>query len=151
MSKKKAHLILIFGDLLALFALWLGYDEINKVIECVADFADMVNFNNRIGFLIFAAGFIIAHIFIICNNLFLNKIFEKKAAWGNGVFIIFGIVLFASAILISACMRTYVEKAGYLRCPQADHQLSFSTSLVYTKDAAICNRLVEEKRKIRRY
>lgn len=143
MSKKKAHLILIFGDILALFALWLGYNEINKVMACVADFADMVNFNNRIGFLIFAAGFIIAHIFIICNNLFLNKIFEKKAAWGNGVFIILGIVLFASAILISVNMRTYVEKAGYLHCPKADKRMTFATYLIYTKNSEICSQLVE--------
>jgi Ni,Fe-hydrogenase I cytochrome b subunit len=57
------------------------------------------------------------------------------------------IVLFASGFFISARMQTYAERKGYLRCPQADRQLSFSTGLVYTKDAPICRRLVEEKRK----
>ena len=51
----------------------------------------------------------------------------------NLAFVILGIVLFASAIAISVYMRTYVEGAGYLRCPKADKRMTFSTYLMYTK------------------
>ncbi len=146
MSKKKALILFTFCDLLALLALWLGYDVINNVVGGIANSADMVGFNNRVGFLVFGVSLPIVHIFAICDYLFFQKIFAKKAAWVNGAFIILGIVFFASAIFISAYMRTYVERAGYLRCPEADKRMTFSTYLMYTKNYEICSRLVEEKR-----
>jgi hypothetical protein len=43
------------------------------------------------------------------------------------------------------------DRVGYQRYSQADHQLSFSTVLVYTKDDDICSQLAVEKRKPLRY
>jgi hypothetical protein len=146
-SKKKALFVFTVFDLFALLALWLGYNEINKVITGVANFADTVSLNNRIGFFSFGIGIPIGHVLLICDYLFLHRVFAKKPAWGNGAYIIFGVVLFASAIFISAYMRTYVERAGYLHCPKADDRMTFTTYLMYTKNYDICSQLAAEKKK----
>lgn len=149
MSKKKALIILTFINFLALLALWWGYSEFNKVFAGVAKFSDTVSINNRIGFFLVGIGVPIGYIFALCDYFFLHNYFKKKAAWVNWGFIILGIVLFTSAIVVSAYMRTYVERAGYLHCPEADKRMSFTTYLMYTKNYDICSRLVEGKEKNR--
>jgi hypothetical protein len=150
MSKKKAHVLLILLDIFSISGLWMGYDLINQVVVNITHAADSVEFNNRIGFLCFGVALPITHLFLI-YEYFWPKVVKKKTILFNWSFFILLIVLFASGFFISSRVRTYVERAGYMRCPQADHRLSFSTGLVYTKDAAICSRLIEEKRKPRRY
>jgi hypothetical protein len=145
--KKKALVLFTVFDLLALLALWLGYNEINKVITDISNFADTVSLNNRIGFFSFGIGVPIGHVLLICDYLFLHRVFARKPAWGNRTYIIFGVVLFASAIFISVYMRTYVERAGYLHCPEADDRMTFTTYLMYTKNYDICSQLAAEKRK----
>lgn len=147
MSKKKALILFAVFDLLALLALWLGYNEINNVVDGIANFADTVSLNNRIGFFSFGIGIPIGHVLLICDYLFLHRVYAKKPAWGNGVYIIFGVVLFASAIFISGYMRAYVERAGYLHCPEADDRMTFTTYLMYTKNNDICSQLIVENRK----
>ncbi len=146
MSKKKALIVLTVINLLALWALWLGYNEFNEVFTGVARFADTVSLNNRIGFFLVGIGVPIGYVFTLCDHFFLHRFFEKKAPWVNGAFITLGIVLLASAIFMSVFMRTYVERAGYLHCPQADERMTFITYLMYTKNYEICSQLVEGKR-----
>ena len=146
MSKKKAHIILILFDIFSIGCLWAGYKLINQVVIEITHSANAIEFNNRIGFFCFGVLMPIVHLFAI-YEYFYPKTVEKKIALFNWSALILLIVLFASGFFISARMQTYAERKGYLRCPQADRQLSFSTGLVYTKDAAICRRLVEEKRK----
>jgi len=150
MSKKKAHIIILFGDIFSIICLWAGYNLINQVVIDIAHYADAVKFNSKVGFFCFGVGLPMAHLFGIYEH-FWPKIVEKKAALINWSAIILLLVLFASGFFISARVRTYVERAGYLHCHPVDQQQTFSTGLVYTKDAAICYRLVEEKRKPRRY
>lgn len=145
MSKKKALILLVFFDLLALLALWLGYDVIGNVVAGVANSADVVGFNNRVGFLVFAVACPITHIYAICDYLFFHDFLARKTAWVNAAFIILGVVLFASALFISAYMQTYVERAGYLHCAKVDKRLTFSKHLVYSQNYETCSRLVVEK------
>jgi hypothetical protein len=150
MSKKKAHIILILCDILAALLFWLGYEIVNGVATSIVNYADSIEFNSRVGFLFIGVGLPIAHLFVILSYFF-PKVIERKNVLFNYSFFILLIVLLASGFFTSARVRTYVERAGYLRCPQAEHQLSFSTGFVYTKDDAICSRLIEEESKPRRY
>ncbi len=150
MSKKKAHILMILFDILAMLIFWMGYDIVHRIVAGIANSADSIEFNNRVGFLFLGVAFPITHLVAIYEYCW-PKVVERKTALFNYLFFILLIVLFASAFFISARVRTYVEYAGYQRCPQADHQLSFSTGLVYTKDDTVCSRLIEEKRKPRRY
>ena len=145
MSKRKAHIFMILFDILALSIFWLGYDEINHVVINIAHSADSVEFNNRVGFFFIGILMPTVHLFAIYEHLFPKSV-EKRMALFNWSALILLIVLFASAFFISARLRTYVERAGYLYCHPADKSMTFCTYLVYTKDAAICRRLVEEKR-----
>jgi len=150
MSKKKAHIFLIFFDIFSVICLWAGYKLINQVFVDIAHSAGAIEFNNRVGFFCFGALMPLVHLFAI-YEYFWPKTIEKRMALFNWSAFVLLIVLFASSFFISARVRTYVERAGYLHCTQADRQLSFSTGFVYTKDETICSQLIEEKRKPRRY
>ena len=50
MSKKKALILFILFDILAMLVFWIGYKEINQVVAGIAHFADSVEFNHRVGF-----------------------------------------------------------------------------------------------------
>jgi len=149
-EQKKAQVIILFGDILALLIFWIGYNEINQVVAGVAHYADSVEFNNRVGFFFIGVGLPITHLYAIYEN-YWPKVAKKKNALFNYLFLILIIVLFASGFFVSARVQTYVVRAGYLHCHQADESMSFSAYLVYTKDDAICGQLIEEKRKPRRY
>lgn len=150
MSKKKAHFAILLIDLLALLIFWIGYNEINQVVIDIAHSADSVEFNNKVGLYFVGVGIPIVHLFTI-YEYFWPKIVKRRMAWFNLSGIILLIVLFASAFFISVRVRTYVERAGYLHCRPADHDMSFSTYLNYTKNDDTCSQLIEEKRKPRRY
>jgi len=150
MSKKKAHVFLLLFDIFSIICLWAGYNEVKQVVIGIAYSADAVEFNNRVGFFCFGVLMPMVHLFAI-YDYFWPKTVEKKAALINWSAIILLIVFFASAFFISARMRTYVERAGYLHCHPADKSMTFCVYLVYTKDPAICGRLVEEEKKPRRY
>jgi hypothetical protein len=150
MSKRKAHTVILFIDLLAMLIIWIGYNEINQVVVDIAHSVDSVEFNNKVGLFFIGIGIPIIHLFIIYEH-FWPQVVKKRMIWFNfsGIFLL--IVLIASAFFVSARMRTYVEQAGYLHCSPADDDMSFTTYLNYTKDDAICSRLIEEKRNARRY
>lgn len=149
MSKKKAHILMILFDMLAILIFWMGYDIVSKIVTGITNSADSVEFNNRVGFLFVGVALPITHL-VAVYEYFWPKVVERKIALFNYLFFVLIIVLFAIGFYISARVQTYVERAGYLRCPHADHQLTFSTGLVYTKDEAICYRMVAEKSKPRR-
>ena len=149
MSKKKAHAVLVLLDIFSIISLWLGYHRINQVVVGITHSADFVEFNNRVGFLFIGAALPMVHLFAIFEY-FWPKIIEKRMVLFNWSVVILLIILISGALFVPTRMQTYVERAGYLRCSQADHQLSFSTGLVYTKNDAVCSRLIEEKSKSRR-
>lgn len=150
MSKKKALILFILFDILAMLVFWIGYNEINQVIANIAHCADSVEFNHRVGFFFIGVLVPMAHLLGICEY-FWPKVVQKRMAWFNWSALILLIVLFASGFFISARVQTYVERAGYLHCSQADNSMTFSVYLVYTKNDIVCNQLIEEKRKPRRY
>ena len=113
MSKKKAHIFLLLIDIFSIIGLWAGYNEINQVVIDIAHSADAVEFNNRVGFFCFAVLMPMVHLFAI-YEYFWPKVIEKRMAWFNWLAFILLIVLFASSFFISARVRAYVERAGYM-------------------------------------
>ncbi|MEJ2158687.1 MAG: hypothetical protein P8X96_25450 [Desulfobacteraceae bacterium] len=125
-------------------------EELEQKAGGILHDADSIEFNNRVGFLFIGVGLPIAHLFSIFSN-FYPKVVERKSALFNYSFFILLIVLMASAFLIAARVQAFVEQTGYLRCAEADHQLTFSTGLVYTRNDGICGQLIEEKFTSQRY
>lgn len=147
MSKTKAHILFIFGDLLGFFLLWSGYVDICKIVHDSSNSIEAISFSNRIGFFIFGIGILLVHVYLICESL-RPRFFSKKIRWVDYVFLIFGIALFVSAIFISISMQNYVEKAGYQYCAGASGVSALAKKLVYTKDEEICQQLTAERRKM---
>jgi hypothetical protein len=147
MSKTKAHILFIFGDLLGFFLLWSGYVDISKIVQDSSNLIEAISFSNRIGFFIFGIGILLIHVYLICESL-RPKFFRKRIRWVDFVFIIFGIVLFAGAIFISIFMQHYVEKAGYQYCRGASGVSALAKELVYTLDEETCRQLTAERREM---
>lgn len=150
MSKRKAHIVMILFDIFSLICLWAGYNLVNQVVVDIAHSADTVEFNNRVGFFCFGVLLPLVHLFAI-YEYFWPQAVKRKMALFNWSALILLIVLFTSGFYISTRVKIHVEGAGYLHCPQADRQLSFSTGLVYTKNDAICGQLIELKITSQRY
>jgi hypothetical protein len=148
MSKRKAHLILILFDMLAILVCWIGYNEISQVVGDIAHSADSVEFNNRVGFFFIGVVVPIAHLLALYEYLWPKVLEKKKALINSSAFILF-IIISVCCFSISIGVKVYVERAAYLHCPRADSSMTFCTYLVYTRDDATCSRRVEEKRKPR--
>ena len=147
MSKKTALIVFTFFDLLALYGLWLGYGEINKIVTGVANCADSVSFNSKIGLSMIAIIIPTAHFYGFCECFFFQNVLPKIETLVSRAFITLTIVSFAGAIFISFYMQSYVKRAGYVHCSELDEELSFSVHLMYTKDSETCGQLVAEDRK----
>jgi len=149
-GKKKALILFLVFDILAVLVFWMGYNEINKVVDGIANSADTVEFNHRVGFFFIGVLVPMIHLLGICEY-FWPKVIQRRTALFSWSALILLIVLFAGGFYISARVRTYVERAGYLHCSRADSSMTFSVYLVYTKDDTICSQIIEEKRKPRSY
>jgi hypothetical protein len=77
MSKRKAHLILILFDMLAILVSWVGYSEISQVVGGIAHSAESVEFNNRVGFFFIGVVVPMAHLLALYEYLW-PKVVEKK-------------------------------------------------------------------------
>ena len=142
MSKRKAHVILMFVDIIAIVGVWIGYCEIDAVISGVSSSIDSVSFLNRIGLIFLFVGVPIIH---VCS-IFINGwpgYSQSHSRILKSVGIIFGVFLIIGTMLISVLLQSYVEKAGYHYCPKASRRMTFSTNLVFTRNMEICERLVE--------
>ncbi len=90
MSKKTAHVVIIFADLLAMFIFWIGYNEINQVVAGIAISADSVEFNNKVGLFFIGIGIPIAHIFAVYEKFF-PKAVKRKNVFFNYFFSYFSL------------------------------------------------------------
>lgn len=150
MSRTNAHILAIVFDIAAIIGLWAGYHFISQVVTGIAQSADTVEFNSKVGFFCFGIAFPIVHLVAI-YEYFRPEVVKKRMALFNWSGLVLLIVLFVCAFFVSVGVRTYVGQSGYLHCKEADHQLTFSTGLVYTRNDDICSQLIEEKITSQRY
>jgi len=145
MSKKTAHIGLLFVDVFAFFAIWLGYYQIHQVVIGISSSSDAVSFLNQVGLLFPMLSIPVFHIFALVEY-FKPSLVAKKQHLINRAIIIFIIVLLVIGFFISAYIKNYVERAGYDYCRDASSISALFETSVYAKDAEACRRYIIERR-----
>ncbi len=144
MSKKTAHFVLCIFDVAVLVVVLWGGHKIGQVVTDVKQSADVISFLDRIGFFIPGLILPLGHGFVIFEHFYPGWVRRRVAMLNLSVILVLA-ALIVSAFFISFRLQNYVESAGYQYCEQAGSRLTFSKILVFTKDAKICRRLIEEK------
>jgi hypothetical protein len=144
MNKKLALIILILFNALCLFALFYFSNEIRQVFRNINNQTDMVIFNSKEGFFVFASGLPIISFFIILEHIWFEFIKRHTRSISFGCLAML-ILLFISAITISVLIKAKVENAGYVNCKALEWSGTYSVSYTYTRNQAICEQLVAEK------
>lgn len=146
MNKKLAHTIILLFDLLCLVGIWIGYNEFQRIISEVKSQADVIQFGNRVAFLIVGIMMPLIHIVGIIGY-FWSDLQKKHQKPVNIGMVIVLIAILGTGIFGSSWIKAYVENAGYVYCHNASGISALARTLVYTKNMDICEELVETKRK----
>ncbi len=145
MSKRTAHFILFFGDILAIFTFWLGYNEIHQVFIGVTSSSDSVSFMNRTGAHFIMISLPIFHLFALVDY-FKPSLVEKWRDPFHRAILFLTLGLFVLAFFISTGTKQYVENSGFQYCQDATSSGVLFRKLVYTKDRETCDKLGAERR-----
>lgn len=145
MNKKLAHTIFVFGDIVSIWILFIGYQEIRHTIAEITIYKDIVEFGNRDGFFILGIFLPLVHMLPIMDFIW-PEIPKKCSHIVNRGFIIFTIVLIVSGFIVSSWMKSQVENSGYVYCRKASGVSALAKTLVYTKNMEICEEIVAADR-----
>jgi hypothetical protein len=137
MSKKQAHIILFFGDLLALSVIISFYYDFSEIVQEISHQVEMISFSNRMGFFILGVGALLIHPLLIVEH-FRPEYIKKNYKFLNIGVIVLTIALFAAGFAGSAWIESKVENAGYVYCRKASGASALARTLVYTKNMEIC-------------
>ncbi len=141
-NKRLGHIFFLFIDFFSLWLLWVGYNEIKAIITGIHSQADIIRVGSRDGFYVVGIFMPITHFFIMVNSFF--PVIEKKYnRLVNQCFIVALITFLAIGFFGSSCIRVSVENAGYTYCRKASGISALARTLVYTKNMALCDELVE--------
>ena len=145
MNKTLTHTILLLGDILCIWGLWIGYHSLISVLSEIDYQIDIINFGSRDGFFTAAAILPIAHMVTIIEYFFPAYIKKHMKFFNISTIIILVLFIFTS-IYISSWLKYKVENTGYVYCRNASGVSALAKKLVYTKTMDICEELVESKR-----
>lgn len=148
MNKKLAHTILVFGDLLSIGGLWIGFHLISQIQLHIANQDDIIRFSNRVGFFIVGIGFPLLHAISITEHFFPDMIKTYKRFLSRAVIVMLVLLLIAG-FSGSSWITSQVENAGYAYCRDASKASALSKSLVFTKDLTLCEELIQSQKKHR--
>ena len=142
MNKTTAHCLLFLFDLAALLAVWWTFSESREIYKAVASGADMIEYNNRMYFML--AGGIIPFV----HTISVIEALRPKALsspWAGKLLIGFFVLLLVSAFGLSLNLDRSIQKSGYLRCKKLDSHMSFSTFKVYVNHISVCEGLSKKE------
>jgi hypothetical protein len=146
MNKTLAHTILLIGDILCLWGLWIGYHGLINVLSEVNSQIEIINFGSRDGFFTAAVILPIAHMVAILEYFFPAYIKKHMKIFNISAIIALVIFIFAG-FYISSWLKSKVENTGYVYCRNASGVSALARTLVYTKSMDICEELIASKQK----
>jgi hypothetical protein len=145
MNNKLRHLVIIFFDVLCIVFLWIGYDNIRQTLIAINAQVDIIRIGNRDGFFIVGIGFPLLHLLNI-TGYFLPYFIKKYQKPLNYCVIGLVVVLLSAGFAISSWLQTRAESAGYVHCRYVSGVSALAKTLVYTKEAQICEDLEAKAR-----
>lgn len=145
MSKRQAHILfLVLFDIPFLLAFWYFFNEFRNMFLDVINQADLVKVGSKDGFFILAVAAPFIHLVTVIEY-FCFEFFKKHARLINYSLIGMVVLFLVSAISISILTIIKVENAGYINCEPLEWSGTYSKAYTYTRDQAICDRLVAQK------
>jgi uncharacterized membrane protein len=151
MSNTTRHLGILFFDLLSIGVLWMGFDNIKQVLMEINDQVDILRLGNRDGF--FVVGIIapLLHVLNLTGCVWPNFISRYQRLLNYSV-IGLVVISLAAGFAGSSWLQSRAENAGYVHCRYISGVSALAKTLVYTKDAKLCEDLsakarVERKRR----
>jgi hypothetical protein len=153
MNNKLRHVVIFLFDLLSIAVLWIGYDKIQQTLMDLNNQVEIIRFGNRDGF--FVAGTIVPlmHLLIALEQLypdFIKKI-EKYKKPVNQCIMVFVVAVLIAGFAISSWLQSRAENAGYVHCRYVSGVSALAKTLVYTKEAQICEDLEATARAERKW
>jgi hypothetical protein len=139
---------LFLFDLFGFWILWIGCNQISQALMEINNQVDILRFNNRAGFFIVGIGIPLLHLFMVIENFypdFIKKI-EKYKRPVNNCIMGFIAVLIITGFAISSWIQSRAENAGYEYCWYVSGTSALAKTLVYTKDAKMCEDLSAKAR-----
>jgi hypothetical protein len=146
MTKKLAHSVIIFLDLLSLLGVWYAYCEVQLILTNINNNADIIKFGNRDLLLILVLIVPICHVLAVVEHFYADIVKTYNRVLNYCVIFLFFILL-SAGFFGSYWIKARVENAGYIYCRNASGISALAKTLVYTKRIDICEELVETKRK----
>jgi len=107
MTKKRAHLLLVFLDLFCLLGIWWGCREVKEVISGIAHSVDIVSFSNRVGFYMMGTAMPLSHLFVIYEH-FRPDIVAKKKTFFNRPFEFNNMQMYLFQVSLLGCYALFV-------------------------------------------
>ena len=146
MSKKTAHLILAFLDIISLWVLWIGGHDFYRILVEIHNNADVIEYINRVSFSIIGIGLPVIHVLTI-TEYFFPKLIHKHSVFTNwGVMVL--VVGLISASIVGSFFLTYrLKNAGYVYCRQASGISALAKSVVYTINTDVCEEVAATHRR----
>lgn len=144
MNKKLAHIILIFGDLLSIGGLFIGYHLLSQIQLQIAHQEEFIKYSSSMGFFIVAIGFPILHAIAIIEY-FLPELIKKHKRFLTHAVIVMLISLLIVGFLGSSWINSQIENAGYIYCQKASRISAFTKNLIYTKNITNCEKLAADR------
>jgi hypothetical protein len=109
---------------------------------------EIIQFSNRAGFFTVGIGIPLMHLLIVMEQLcpeFIKRI-EKYKKPVNYSIMGFILALLIAGFAISSWLQTRAESAGYVHCRYVSGVSALAKTLVYTKEARICEDLEAKAR-----
>lgn len=144
MNKKLAHTFFFFFDLLCIEGIWYGFHEFQRILMETTIQADIIRLSNRVGFFILVILIPAIHLLAFVDRVWPN-LPRKYSALVNKCIAASVIILLSLEFISSSWIKTQVENAGYYYCRGASGAGALSRTLVYTRNAAICEDLAAAK------
>jgi uncharacterized membrane protein len=135
MNKKLAHTTILLFDLLCFVGIWIGYNEFQRIISEVKSQADVIQFGNRVVFLMVGIMMPLIHSVGIVGH-FWSDLPKKHQKLVNIGMVIVLIAILGTGIFGSSWIKEHVENAGYDYCRNASGISALARTVVYTKKIA---------------
>ena len=119
--------------------------EFRRVIMEIDSQADIIKFNNRLGFPI--VGLIVPSIhFLALIDRIWPELPKKHSRLVNRGIVIGLIALFTAGFASTLWIKAQVENAGYVHCRKASGDSALIKTLAYSKNINICEEIVAADR-----
>lgn len=132
MNKTIAHIILSLIDVAALFACYYVYSEYREITNQLHESVDKVMIQKPLGL------YAVLIVMPVLHGISIFKITKNRAKLANNSFIVFFILLVASAFIFDSRLDKKITQSGYYYCDELSESMRMSQFRTYIKEGMAC-------------